>query len=539
MGLFETGGNKGWGRFFARGASAALLLSAALTAAMVSGCAGKSEDLGKDVIATVGGERITVDDYKYRVGGNIPVALEDRRKALKYMISIRLASKAALDKGMLGDPEVFSELEIFYSEQLPGLLKKKIAEGVTVTDEEVAAFMPDVKPSLSVSILSAQTLEEAQAAVAEVGKGTKFEDVPGKLPSVHLYNEREVSLDDALYPVGVRAVLNGLKPGGISPAMKMDIGYVVFKLKSRTEPEDMKAAAEKGVREKLKQDKVNKMMDELLVRLENSADIKLKSVKLEDGETQYTGATVDGIHINMNMDVFNKATGDPHAPHVSMTSKTLKDALKGAIDGVLLSAEAKRRGVQYGPEFTKVVAWERENILSDAYMGKVKEKIATSDEDVLAYFNKNKEMFRTPPQVKVGRMLLNTREDAEAALKELDAGKKFADVARARSADPTVDKNGGDVGYVEVAKLKEPLKTAISRLKAGEHTGVLKTDYGFEIIEATELKPSGIPEVTELTDTIKKRVVLYKRGDALGKAYDELQKKYTVKVNEDLLKSMK
>jgi parvulin-like peptidyl-prolyl isomerase len=93
---------------------------------------------------------------------------------------------------------------------------------------------------------------------------------------------------------------------------------------------------------------------------------------------------------------------------------------------------------------------------------------------------------------KVSRELdTETKSEAEAALAELDAGKKFADVAKKYSEDETTKANGGELGF-EVKKTDRniPVQTvnALFAQKPGEYSEIINIGYGLEIVKTISIE---------------------------------------------------
>ncbi|MBP9947498.1 MAG: peptidylprolyl isomerase, partial [Vicinamibacteria bacterium] len=75
-----------------------------------------------------------------------------------------------------------------------------------------------------------------------------------------------------------------------------------------------------------------------------------------------------------------------------------------------------------------------------------------------------------------------TRAAAEEALRRVSAGEDFALVARALSLDASAVK-GGDLGFVVVSDLGEPLRSAVAALGRGQVSAVIETARGFVLVK--------------------------------------------------------
>ncbi len=506
-------------------------------AALSQGCL-RNNDLGPGVLATIDNQPLTVEEYRIVVG-EIPNNFDKRKRKLQEMINTRLLANEALAKGYLGTPEVYWGMQRFYYFRLPELLKQDVYNKAVVDKKELEAIKKsmDIKPVIHVKMLVTPTLDGAQAAINEIQKGAKFEDVASKYALVKGDISHSISLDDSLYPIGVRAILNRTKPGQLTPAMKVDIGYAVMQVQSVDEPDALWNAREKRIEAKLKQMEMEKEMAEILNRLRSSAKIKIYSQKNKEGQTIYTGADVNGIKINMDPRLF-KRQDDPHFAHEMMNAQTLKNALNERINDVLYSEEAKARGLQYNPELRKDVRLKREEVLANYYLEKMVGNNVASQKDISDYYESYKKKHGQKKLARISHIQLPNESQAEAALTELKKGKDFSQLAKEVTIDQGTKNTGGDVGFVDPESLKEPMKSVILGMKAGEISGIIKGPAGYEIVKVTQWKNETVQPLSEIEGEMRKRVLLNKRSDRVEALYKALYAKHAVRINEQLLKSL-
>lgn len=523
------------GRFIITGAAGAFV--AAMTLFMLTGCDKTKPVLGEGVLATVGGDTITVDDFKTAAKGDIPSDIVKKKGLLSELINNRLAFKKAHSEGFEMVDGIDSMLQNIYVERLPGLMINKVAEGVKVSDDELEMYRPtDTVATMNVTMVIAKTAEGAETILAELKKGTSFDDVAKRhadLMQEAIKQDRQISLNDELYPVGVRAALNKLKPGELSPAMKLEIGYGVFRLESRVEPDQQWTREKEALRDKLKKQGVDRAVDELVQKL--IAQSKIEEMDTPDGPV----AVVDGTTISVAEKMSTQKAAGPHAPHTSMNVETVRGALQKAVKGFLLAREARKAGLDKDPDVQRAIKLETEKVIAEGYLNKLSEGFAATPEEIQEYYTKNKDKFSTARLVRVSRILVDNDRDAAAVMKELKSGRKFNDVAAQYSKDSESASKGGDVGFVEPAQLKDQMRAAVEKLKAGEMSGPLKSDYGIEILKVSEIRPSTAQDISEVKETIAKRVVLVKRADMVEALFIKLRKEYPVKVDEKLLMSTK
>lgn len=75
------------------------------------------------------------------------------------------------------------------------------------------------------------------------------------------------------------------------------------------------------------------------------------------------------------------------------------------------------------------------------------------------------------------------RANAEALLDSLEAGRDFAELARAHSDDPGTAELGGDLGWFRRGRMVREFEDAAFALFDGETSDVVETEYGFHIIK--------------------------------------------------------
>jgi len=89
------------------------------------------------------------------------------------------------------------------------------------------------------------------------------------------------------------------------------------------------------------------------------------------------------------------------------------------------------------------------------------------------------------------------RKKAAELLAQLRAAPAaFAGLAKQHSQDPGSKDNGGDLGYFARGAMVKPFEDAIFKLKQGQTSDLVETEFGFHIIKLTGIKPArnGEPE---------------------------------------------
>ncbi len=148
--------------------------------------------------------------------------------------------------------------------------------------------------------------------------------------------------------------------------------------------------------------------------------------------------------------------------------------------------------------------------------------VQPSDADLRRAYNEQSDRFRTPERVKIRHILLKTtgkpesevpkmQAKAEDLLKKVKAGGNFAELARVNSEDTISAQQGGDLGFITKGQTVKPFEDAAWKLKPNEISDVIKTEYGFHILQLTERQDARLQpfdEVkAELANEAKRQVV--------------------------------
>ena len=130
------------------------------------------------------------------------------------------------------------------------------------------------------------------------------------------------------------------------------------------------------------------------------------------------------------------------------------------------------------------------------------------------------------------------KEKAEKIIKELDEGKKFADLAKKNSKDEANASNGGDLGYFSYDEMVEEFSKATKDLNINEYTKEpVKTEFGYHIILKTGEKDK--PKLKSIKKEIKEKIQEQKLSNDPGIYYEsllEFRKENKIKWNDDALK---
>jgi peptidyl-prolyl cis-trans isomerase D len=168
--------------------------------------------------------------------------------------------------------------------------------------------------------------------------------------------------------------------------------------------------------------------------------------------------------------------------------------------------------------------------------------INLSDDDLRKIYNQSLDRYRTGERVMARHILLMTQNksaddtkklEAKAAdlLKQVKGGADFAELAKKNSDDPGSAPKGGDLGWVTKGQMVPNFEATAFSLKKGEISNVIKTEYGFHIVQVTDREDARVKpfeEVkAELATESKKQLVFDRMQSSIEQARAALVKSPT------------
>jgi len=138
-----------------------------------------------------------------------------------------------------------------------------------------------------------------------------------------------------------------------------------------------------------------------------------------------------------------------------------------------------------------------------------------SDADLHKFYQDNQKQYETKAQVRARHILIVAPKDASAAdmakakqkaeevLAEVRAHPdQFAALAKQDSQDPGSADKGGDLGFFDQDGTVKAVANAAFQLKKDEISGLVQSDFGFHIIQVTDIKPATARPFDDVKDSI-------------------------------------
>ena len=162
----------------------------------------------------------------------------------------------------------------------------------------------------------------------------------------------------------------------------------------------------------------------------------------------------------------------------------------------------------------------------------LRQRVSVSEAELRTYYNEHLDRYRIQNRARVSHILFKTigksdaeveeiRKKAEDVLKKGKRGAKFEDLAKQFSEDTTKDA-GGDLGWIVQGQTVPEFEHAAFTLPKGAISDVVKTQYGFHIINVVDRETARTQSFEEVRGSILGIVTNEKAERKVGELADRL-----------------
>ena len=193
---------------------------------------------------------------------------------------------------------------------------------------------------------------------------------------------------------------------------------------------------------------------------------------------------------------------------------------------------------------------EKQMLVSRVQQTEVSGKISITDEEVAAYYDQHKAEFATTPQVTLREILVTvagtegsvnvaadeaSRAKAEDIHKRLLGGEPFPRLA-ADLSDAASKANGGLLGEIPWEDVSPELQKALTAMKVGEVTDVLRTPRGYQILKMDARTDGSLKPLADARESVSEKVFEGKRRGEFQKYLVKLRSQGIIEWKNDEVK---
>jgi len=252
-----------------------------------------------------------------------------------------------------------------------------------------------------------------------------------------------------------------------------------------------------------------------------------------DADTKRVVARVNQVEITYGE--FQQRLANLQQQRGPIRTEQFKDVVRGMIQEEILLQDATAEGVEQDAAVkAKLEQARRQVLIEELVRRKVITPSQVTDEEARKMYEDNKPLFSTET-VRISHIMVKTEAEAEAVLKDLQAGKDFAELAKTRSQDTGSAEKGGDLGELRHGQTVQEFEEEAFRLKEGELSPAIKTQYGYHILKGGA-HASVVEPFDEVKGRIRQSLLQQKQQETFMAFMADLEKKTKTEIFEDQLR---
>lgn len=536
------------------------------------------------VIATVGKEKITLEEFKNRFQLTPQVTKDGRysdeiarRDFLYSIIAEKLWSLEAEESGL--DTldimhNTFSGIEKMFIRD--ALFKKEIESKIKITDNEIIRAVQREKTLLKVNFLFSSDSIEIFLLYKKLKGGVPFDSLLLSRDE-YLFQTEPITIEYGKLNQPIEDVVYSLQKGNFSSPVKDLEGWFIYYAKERSEKtfgqkenqsvtSKVKSIILSRKREEIFQPFYKKFFSgkkvetdgELFWRLvDKIASIMAEKKQITDAKMKTESSDLVRIENEFGKDTLNmpfiKFEKNPltfkeflsyfffdgftvDTLDYNIIARMMNYRVKNMIELEMYSREGINRGLQNSPEVKNDIGMWRENYLSSLLRKQFIDSIKVSDSELFDYYSKIKNDSLNQTEVNILEILTDSLEVVEKILNSDLTDDNFRSLALIHTKREWIKPKGGEFGLLPVAALGEIGRIAM-QMSVGSVYGPLKLPEGYSVFKLIEKKEQQLftKNFEESKERLRKELSAKKYKEKINQQTVELANKYGVTIDENLL----
>ena len=525
---------------------------------------------GKPAVATVGGDPISLEEFKRALIASHADMLSKPGPAMEELprsgdidyapiigrlVEIRLILIEAQNIGLDELPEireaVAKESEVIAIE----LLLKRHVEDVRAENQEVEAYYRDQVREWKIRSAMFRNEIAARKISGELQEGGDFDTVMQKAAAegtAEVETEAQYLKNSDLMPTVARLVTT-MEVGEVSPVVPVDRkGFILFQLQGLRYPEEVDSEAWKEAGRVVLRDKRARSAREFYERLRKTqAVIDTELLESLDYESKSPGieslrkdrrvlVEIDGQEPIRVADLTHALENKYfHGFQQAVASKRVNSVKSGQLEQILekriLLEEAKRQGLDKTDEYRYRVKEVEDALIFGVFVDKViAPDIRLDPEELKRYYTDHQAQFTGPVMIRMKSLVFQKKGVAVDALEKLARGTDYDWMAAHAEGLAASDAPGllrFDERLVTRRSLPEGIQKAVAGGRSGDYRLYSDPEQGYHyVLRIEQMIDTGPKPFAEVRKDIAKKVYEQKLKEAISQWSDQLRRHYPVKI---------
>ena len=179
-----------------------------------------------------------------------------------------------------------------------------------------------------------------------------------------------------------------------------------------------------------------------------------------------------------------------------------QNVLRGLVSEKLIYGEAVKAGFDKDAEVKKRIATVEKQIIMQSFMENKAKGLVTDDQLHAAYAEKVA-AAKGQEEVKARHILVASEDDAKKIYAQIKKGGDFEKIAKEKSTDKGSGTNGGELGWFTKEKMVPEFAEAAYKLKKGEVSEPVKSEFGWHIIKVEDRRPLQVASFDDMKESLR------------------------------------
>ncbi len=396
--------------------------------------------------------------------------------------------------------------------------------------------------------------EYAEEALEKIKNGEDFTEI------AKIYSNSPVSQDGQVVSFNpntinptIEQVAKGLKKGEVSEIFPTKRGFMIVKLiehiKQGYQPldDELKKQIYTRLYAQAKRQYWDNYWNEYVKKMNvvKKYDL-LDKEPVEDSAVIFSFNDMNCTYANLKEEI----SADPRIRNMIESKEDRDEGLDQLLDKKLMTYAAKQEGLDKDVDVIKEINnFEKDMFFSTRFSKLIDEKVTISDEEIKDYYEKNKELFKTKKETKLGLIKIETEKVDSKSRVELKqatakafwkAQEAYNKIKRGEDFNAVMKEYCGEewqgiLDYQPMGPRGHIIDMSADKLTIGEVSEPVKYKDGYYIIKMLDIKePEQLP-FQEAKDRVESYVRAEKMQEEMEKMLNDFSKKYELVINQENL----
>lgn len=218
---------------------------------------------------------------------------------------------------------------------------------------------------------------------------------------------------------------------------------------------------------------------------------------------------------------------DPQVASQFNTPEGVQKVIEELVNQELLYLDAKENKLEEEQSYKDLLEDSKKALLKSYALNKLISDVKPTEEELKKYYEEHKEHFKQPETRTASHILVETKEQAEEALKSIEEGLSFEEAATKYSTCPSKEK-GGNLGEFGRGQMIPEFENHAFAMEKGSISEPVKSEFGYHIIRLEEKNEEQVKNYDEAKEEITIQLTRIKQQEKYLDKIKELESKHKV-----------